>query len=187
MFSYKNNYYLYIDNTTTINLNLIKIREKYSIIYRNLKNKESVVVLKRFRQKCREKSIKFYVANDLYLLHTLKADGLYISAFNRKFSYLDKTIDIIGSAHNFKEIYEKKKQGCRKIFLSRLFKTEYKNKESFLGVVKFNLILLQSKVRIVPLGGIRLNNLNSLNNVNSDSLAVLSAAKKKPAISNRLF
>ena len=109
MFSYKNNYYLYIDNTTTINLNLIKIREKYSIIYRNLKNKESVVVLKRFRQKCREKSIKFYVANDLYLLHTLKADGLYISAFNRKFSYLDKTIDIIGSAHNFKEIYEKKK------------------------------------------------------------------------------
>ena len=56
---------------------------------------------------------------------TLKADGLYISAHNQKLNLrnLKKRYDIIGSAHNIREISIKKRQGCSLIFLSRLFKT----------------------------------------------------------------
>ena len=187
MFAYKNKYYLYIDKTSIINLNLIKIRKKYSVIYRNFNKQENIDILKLFRQKCKRKGISFYIANDLRLLNILKADGLYISSFNKEFHHLGKKIDIIGSAHNYKEIYTKQKQGCNSIFISRIFKTDYKDKKGFLGVVKFNLITRKTKSPIIPLGGIRLNNLNNLKNVNSKALAILSEIKKKPAISNRLF
>ena len=84
--------------------------------------------------------------------------------------------------------YEKKKQGCKIKFLSRLFKTDYIDKKSFYGVVKFNLLVLDKKIKFVPLGGIRIKNLNKLNMINSDSLAVLSEIKKKPTkIISRLF
>ena len=98
-----------------------------------------------------------------------------------------QNIELLGSAHSFKEINEKIKQGCKTIFLSRLFKTSYKNKDGNFGVVKFNLIINKYKIPIVPLGGIRSFNLNKLNMVNSNGLSLLSEIKKKPAISSRLF
>ncbi len=70
----------------------------------------------------------------LKLLKNCNADGLYISAYNKKKYYIN--IPKIGSAHNLKEINEKIKQNCKTIIFSRLFKTNYKNKKSFLGVVK---------------------------------------------------
>ena len=73
MFAYKNKYYLYIDKTSIINLNLIKIRKKYSVIYRNFNKQENIDILKLFRQKCKRKGISFYIANDLRLLNILKA------------------------------------------------------------------------------------------------------------------
>ena len=98
-----------------------------------------------------------------------------------------KNINLIGSAHNFREISEKITQGCKTILLSRLFKTSYKNKKDFLGVLRFNLIVQKYKVSIVPLGGIKKLNLLKLNMVKSDGLALFSEVKKKPAIANRLF
>ena len=135
---------------------------------------------------CALKGFKFYVANNLKLANYCKADGLYISSYNKKI-YLNYNKNIVGSAHNFKEINEKIKQGCKTIFLSRLFKTSYENKKGFLGVVKFNLIADRYISTIIPLGGIRNLNLNKLNMINSDGFALMSETKKKPAITNRLF
>ena len=115
-----------------------------------------------------------------------KADGLYLSSYNKKI-HLNTNIKLIGSAHSFREIHEKIKQGCKTILLSRLFKTSYVNKKSFLDVVKFNLINNKYKLSIVPLGGIRNSNLNKLNMINSDGFALMSEVKKKPVITNRLF
>ena len=115
-----------------------------------------------------------------------RADGLYLSSYNKKI-YLNKNLKLIGSAHSFKEINEKIKQGCKTIFLSRLFETSYKNKKGYLDIVKFNLIINKYNITIIPLGGIRASNLNKLNMVNSKGLALLSEAKKKPAITSRLF
>ena len=186
MFIIKNNYYLYIENTKNIDLNRIKKNKKISIIYRFNDIRENIVNLIKFRNQCRLKGFKFYIANNFDLFKNCKADGLYLSSYNKKI-YLNRNIKLIGSAHSFKEINEKIKQGCKTIFLSRLFKTSYENKRSFFDVVKFNLIINKYKLTIIPLGGIKSSNLNKLTMINSDGLALMSEIKKKPVISNRLF
>ena len=95
---------------------------------------------------------------------------------------------IIGSAHNLKELNIKKLQRCSTIVYSRLFKVSYDHKKGYLGVVKFNLLKLSRKEDLVPLGGINLSNLNKLKTVKTKSFAMLSEVKKKPAkIFSRLF
>ena len=98
-----------------------------------------------------------------------------------------KNFNIIGSAHSYKEIYEKINQGCEIILLSKLFSVEYNKSAPYLGVIKFNNFLSLKK-NLIPLGGINLNNLNNLNQIKCDGLAIMSEIKKKPAkIINRLF
>ena len=46
---------------------------------------------------------------------------------------------------------------------------------------------LNYKIKLIPLGGINKANLLKLNLVKSEAFAILSEAKKKPAISSRLF
>jgi len=186
MFIIKNNYYLYIENTESIAIDFLKKNKKISIIYRNHGIPEDLIKLGSFRNKCKAKKFKFYIANDFKLAKYCKADGLYLSAYNTKI-YSFRRYNLIGAAHNFKEIYQKIKQGCKTIILSRLFKTSYKNKRSYFGVIKFNLITKNYSIKIVPLGGIDEFNLLKLNMLNSQGLALLSEIKKKPAISSRLF
>ena len=151
---------------------------------RNIKKNEIEEIIK-FRKKCKNKQIKFYIANNLKTFNACKADGLYISAHNKKKYFAN--INKIGSAHNIKEINEKIQQGCKEIIFSRLFKTNYINKKSFLGVVKFNLLNRTFNKNIYPLGGINNQSLLKLNMVNCSGFACLSAIKKKPAITSRLF
>ena len=190
MFIIKNKYFLIIESIKDLNLENIKIRNKFLIIYRNNKKIDKLDELFRFRQKCKLKAIKFFIANNIKLAVILKSDGIYLSSFNKdlKFlSYKKSNFEIIGSAHCFREISIKNKQGCNFILLSKLFLVDYDKKASFLGVSRFNTV---SKIHknIIPLGGIKEQNLNQLKNVFSEGLAVLSEIKKKPAkIINRLF
>ena len=141
-----------------------------------------------FRKICKTRNIDFYVSNNLKLTKTLKADGIYISAYNKnlKITHLrNLNFRIIGSAHNIKELNIKKLQGCSSIIFSRLFETSYKYKKGFLGVVKFNLLKLSRKENLVPLGGIKLSNLNKLSTVKCDSIALSSEIIKKPIIFSR--
>ena len=190
MFVIKNKYFLIIENTKDINLKNIKIRNKFFIIYRNNKNIDSLSDLFRFRQICKSKAIKFYIANDIKLAILLNSDGIYLSSYNKGLKFLNYrklNFEIIGSAHNFKEISLKVKQGCRSILLSKLFLVDYDKNAPFLGVVKFNNLTKISK-KLVPLGGIKSHNLNQLKDVVGEGFAILSEIKKKPAkIINRLF
>ena len=191
MFLLKKKYYLFIENTRDFDLNLIKKRNKFNIIYRNQKIKEKESDIKYFRNNCKKKGILFYIANNIQLLIKLKADGLYISSHNRNlllncFSKLG--FIMIGSAHNYKEIEVKKKQGCTDIIYSRLFETSYENKKGHLGLLKFNALVRKTSVKLIPLGGIKAENMMKMNIVKCNSFACLSAVKKKPAkIINRLF
>ena len=184
MFIIKNNYYLYIKNLKDINIQSFKIKNKINIIYRNLKYK-NINELIEFKKMCQQKSIKLFIANNLYVAKKIKANGLYISAYNKK-KYFSNILKI-GSAHNVKEFKEKINQNCKEIIFSRLFQTNYPYKKSFLGVIKFNLLSINLKKNIIPLGGINHNNLMKLNIVKSKGCAFFSCLKKKPAISNRLF
>ena len=77
---------------------------------------------------------------------------------------------------------------CNEILFSRLFKTSYFNKPGYFGVIRYNLMCSKFfNKKLIPLGGIRLSNLNKLKIINCNSFAVLSEVKKKPAIISRLF
>jgi len=190
MFIYKNKYYLIIENIKDIELKNIKIRNKFSIIYRNNKKEDGLKQLIQFRQNCKLKGIKFFIANNYSLAIYLNSDGLYLSSFNKKpksLNYKKSNFEIIGSAHNYKEISLKLKQGCSHILFSKLFLVDYEKKAPFLGIVTFNSLSRNSK-RLIPLGGIKINNLNKLKNVNCEGFAILSEIKKKPTkIISRLF
>ena len=184
MFIIKKNYYFYIDNTSSINLDLIKKNLNITIIYRNNYKKEKISKIINFRKKLKVKKINFYVANNLELSKKCKADGLYISSYNKK---IYKNIKLIGAAHNFKEIVQKINQGCGTIMLSRLFKVSYLGKETFYGPIKFNLMAQKVSINLIPLGGINSSNLLKLNLLAANGFCSLSEIKKKPIISNRLF
>ncbi len=180
MFIYKKQYFFIIESIKDIDLKNIKNFGKYNIIYRN-NSPENIKILKKFRHQCKIRKIPFFIANNINLIKDLKADGLYISAYNKNLSFknFSNKFKIIGSAHNIKEINLKKLQGCSEIILSRLFKTTYKNKIDFLGVIKFNLLSKLTNVILTPLGGINLNNLNNLKNVNCENVALSSLVKSE--------
>ena len=186
----KNKYFLIIESIKDIDLKNIKIRNKFYIIYRNKKKIDKLEDLLLFRQKCKLKAVKFFVANNIKLAFLLNSDGIYLSSSNKDLRFLNfrkLNFEIIGSAHNFKEISLKVKQGCKSILLSKLFLVDYDKNAPFLGVVKFNNLTKISK-QLVPLGGIKSHNLNQLKDVVGEGFAILSEIKKKPAkIINRLF
>ena len=183
MFIIKNKYFLIIESIKDINLKNIKKRNKFFIIYRNSNKLDKLDDLISFRQDCKSKAIKFYVANNINLAISLNTDGIYLSSLNKNLGFLKYkrfNFEIIGSAHNYKEISLKIRQGCNSILLSKLFIVDYDKKSPCLGVLKFNNYLRISK-KLIPLGGIKNYNLNKLNNVFSEGLALLSEVKKKPA------
>jgi len=191
MLLFKNKYFFIIESTRDIDLKNIKNSNKFSIIYRSKNIAENKEKLMKFRKNCKTKKIDFYVSNNIKLGNDLKADGIYISAHNKNLniSHLKNfNFKVVGSAHNIKEINVKKLQGCSSIIISRLFETSYKYKKGFLGVVRFNLLGLSRQENLIPLGGIKLSNLNKLNIVKCNSIALSSEIIKKPVIfSSRCF
>ena len=190
MFTKKNKYFLLIENIRDIDLKNIKIRNKFSIVYRNHNKIHNLEELLKFRKRCKLKAIKFYVANNYKLAILLNTDGIYLSSFNKNLKSLNYkrfNFEIIGSAHNYKQIELKFKQGCSNVLLSKLFLVNYDKKATYLGVLKFNNHSMNFS-KLIPLGGINRENLNNLRNVFCEGFALFSEVKKKPAkIINRLF
>ena len=111
MLTKKNNYFLIIENIKDIDLKNIKIRNKFSIIYRNNNKIDNLRNLLEFRRKCKLKAIKFYIANNNNLAVFLNSDGIYLSSFNKSLSslsYKRLNYEIIGSAHDLNQIFLKK-------------------------------------------------------------------------------
>ena len=130
--------YYFISKFETNNIN--KQDKQTVIIFRNYSNfnvNEKLIL--KIKKHCKKRGVKFYLSNNVKLALKLKLDGAYIPSFNRKFNHLNfsyqKKFDIIGSAHNLKEIKIKELQKVNKIFLSSLFK---KNK-NYLGINRFKI------------------------------------------------
>ena len=93
------------------------------------------------------------------------------------FKHSRKKLTILGSAHNALEVKLKEKQGVNLVFLSPLFLTkDYKHN---LGIVKFNLMTKITKTLLVPLGGIRVNNINKLKMLKTNSLSGITFFNQK--------
>ena len=165
--------YYFINKFDTNNID--KQDKQTIIIYRNYSSKtpdeEQIIKIKKY---CKKKSIIFYLSNNVKLAIKLNLDGVYIPSFNNSFKHLSysfkRKFDIIGSAHNLKEIRIKENQNVQKIFLSSLFK---KNK-NFLGIYKFKILSKVTKKKIVVLGGVSKSNIKKLNLLNKPDFAGIS-------------
>ena len=170
--------YYFIDKFDANSIN--KQDKDTIIIYRNYnpaKQNESLLI--KINKYCKKKSIKFYLSNNIKLAIKLNLDGLYIPSFNKNFSHLaysyKKNFEIIGSAHNLKEIRIKEKQDVKKIILSSIFK----KKKNFLGINKFKNLAKLSNKRIVALGGISYKNLKKLKLLDQLDFAGISFFEQK--------
>ena len=148
---------------------------KTVIIYRNYSTvpvNENLII--KIRDFCKKNRKKFYLSNNIKLAIKLDLDGAYIPSFNKYFEHLNysfkKNFELIGSAHNIKEIRTKEVQKIKKIVISSIFK---KNK-NYLGINRFKNISKYTNKKIIALGGITKKNLNKLSLINSDSFAGIS-------------
>ena len=165
--------YYFINKLDTNNIG--KQDKQTTIIYRNYTTKivDQALILK-IKRYCKKKSIKFYLSNNIKMAMKLDLDGVYIPSFNRSLKHLaysfKKNFQIIGSAHNLKEIRIKEKQNVSKIFLSSLFK---KNK-NFLGMNKFKLLSKLTNKDVVVLGGVSKKNKKKISLLNQYDFAGIS-------------
>ena len=160
--------------------NISKQDKQTIIVYRNYKSiSPDEKILLKIRKYCKKKNIKFYLSNNIKLAIKLNLDGAYIPSFNTNTKHLSysfkKNFNIIGSAHNLKEIKIKERQKVSKIFLSSAFK---KNK-NFLGINKFKLLSKLTKKKIVVLGGITKENKKKITLLNQCDFAGISFFEQK--------
>ena len=167
------NKYYFINKFDT---NIIDKQDKQTaIIYRNYNSKkiDQDLILK-IKKYCKLRKIKFYLSNNIKLAIKLDLDGVYIPSFSKSTKHLafslKKNFNIIGSAHNIKEIKTKEAQKVNRIFISSIFK---KNK-NYLGINKFKLISKLTQKKVVALGGISKENLNKLRLLNNSEFAGIS-------------
>ena len=145
------------------------------VIYRNynskILDKEVISELKKY---CKKKKVQFYLSNDVKLAIKLDLDGAYLPSFNKSTKHLSftfkKKFDLIGSAHNIKEIKIKEIQKVNKIIISSVFK---KNK-NYLGINKFKLVSNLTKKKVVALGGVSKKNLSKLKLLKNPEFAGIS-------------
>ena len=170
---HKINKYYFINKFDT---NIIDKQDKQTtIIYRNYNSKtiDQDLILK-IKKYCKKSKVKFYLSNHIKLAIKLDLDGVYIPSFNKSTKHLafslKKKFNIIGSAHNIKEIKTKETQKVNRIFISSIFK---KNK-NYLGINKFKLISNLTKKKVVALGGISKENLNKLRLLKNSEFAGIS-------------
>ena len=159
---FDSNYIKKQDNKTVI------VYRNYSIIPVN----ENLII--KIRDFCKKNRKKFYLSNNIKLAIKLDLDGAYIPSFNKRFTHLNyslkKDFELIGSAHNLKEIKLKESQKIEKIVVSSIFK----NNKNYLGINKFKIISKYTNKEIIALGGITKKNIKKLRLTNSDSFAGIS-------------
>ena len=165
--------YYFINKLETNNID--GLDSQTTVIFRNydsnLPDKELILKIKNY---CKSKKVKFYLSNNIKLAIKLDLDGAYIPSFNKSTTHLaysyKQNFDIIGSAHNLKEIRIKEKQSVKRIFISSLFK---KNK-NFLGINKFKILAKLTKKNVVALGGISSKNNRKLSLLKQSDFAGIS-------------
>ena len=157
---------------------ITNLNKKISLIFRNYNSYSAETIIK-INKLCRKQGRAFYLSNNFKLAYQLKLNGVYIPSFNQSLDIIKfnkrKNFEIIGSAHNIKELKVKEKQMVTSIFLSPLFKTIKSNK--FLGIMRFNNLSKNTNLKTIALGGINNNNIKKLKLLNCSGYASISFIK----------
>ena len=94
---------------------LNKLKKNIHIIYRNYSKKHNLDEILKIKKLCKLQKRKFFLANNLKLAIKLSLDGVYIPSFNKNLVpslHLKESFMVLGSAHNLKELNQKKKTKC---------------------------------------------------------------------------
>ena len=164
--------YYFINKLNLKNLN--KLNKNVSVIYRkytgNINEKEIINI----KNVCKKQKRKFFISNNIELAVRLSLDGVYLPSFNKSFKHnvykTKENFQIIGSAHNIKEIREKEAQGVEIIFIASLFK----KKKTWLGINRFNLLSKCTNRKVIALGGISKLNIRKINMLSISGFAGIS-------------
>ena len=160
---------------------LTNLEKNIDLIFRNYNKSLKIDEIKSIQKFCKTNKKKFYLSNNIKLALKLGLNGVYIPAFNKSLNFASKyslpsNFEIIGSAHNLKQIKIKKLQRCSKIFLSPIFKSK-KNQKS-LSTLKFNFMTMSQNIDFIALGGINENNYKRLKLTRVIGFAGISWIKK---------
>ena len=154
--------------------NIDNLDNNTALIFRNYKKRNNLKEIIKIKNYCKNKGIKFFLSNNIKLSIKLNLNGAYIPSYNKSFKHLSylfkKEFELIGSAHNLKEIRIKELQQVKSIFLSSLFK---KNK-NYLGINKFKIKTKLTKRKIIALGGVSKENLKKLKLLKCDGFSGIS-------------
>ena len=167
--------YILIQNLNENNIKNIKKLTNIKIIYNNEEfNDISLNECKKIKHFCKINKIRFYIIDNYKIALRVKADGIFLSARNKKLNFNEfvyNKFHIIGSAHNQMEYYFKNKQKCHIIILSPIFFNPKYSKNKILGPTKFNLMSLQWSVNLCAMGGIPNENIKLVNLTKAKSVA----------------
>ena len=154
--------------------NIDNLDNNTALIFRNYKKRNHLREIIKIKNYCKNKGIKFFLSNNIKLSIKLNLNGAYIPSYNKSFKHLSylfkKEFELIGSAHNLKEIRIKELQQVKSIFLSSVFK---KNK-NYLGINKFKIKTKLTKRKIIALGGVSKENLKKLKLLKCDGFSGIS-------------
>ncbi len=178
MHFYNLKFYCFVDKFDKSLINNLK--NNVSVIYRNYSLKSHLETIKKIKEICKKRRLKFYLSNNIKLAIRLNLDGVYIPSFNKNLNFncynLRKNFTLLGSAHSLKEIRIKEKQKIKFIFLSPIFENN-KNKRS-LGIYKFINLKKLTKKNVIALGGIKITNLSIARKINISGIASISLFQK---------
>ena len=160
---------------------LTNLEKNIDLIFRNYTKRSKINEIKSIQKFCKINNRNLYLSNNIKLAIKLGLAGVYIPSFNNSLNFASKhslpdKFEIIGSAHNLREIRIKKFQKCSKIFFSPIFKS--KKNLKFLSTIKFNLTALSENIDFIALGGINKNNYKKLRLTKVVGFAAISWIKK---------
>ena len=137
--------------------------------------------IKKLKNYCRKYRKKLFLSNDIKLAIRLDLNGVYIPSFNKNTIHnnysLKKNFEILGSAHNVKEINTKKKQKVKTFFIAPVFKF----KKKILGIHGYLKLKKFSNSECIVLGGVNQINIKLLDLIKADGFAGIKYFTKKKA------
>ena len=117
--------YYYVDTIQNINFDYIE-KIKANIIIKSCL-KPDLEKYKKYCKNCKKRNIPLFISNDHRLMFKLGLRKLYISSYNKNYyKNLPENVQIIGSAHNKREILEKLKQGCDNNYIIQIISKQKK-------------------------------------------------------------
>ena len=170
----KLDYYIFVEELNEIIIkNIINLKRQKFRINIIILDKNSLIISK-FAKK---EKIPFFFTDNLKYAIKHKAQGILLTnkyRVQKNNIKITTRLEVIGSAHNQREYYIKKKQNCTTIMLSPIFYNNKYSQNKILYVNKFNLITLTWKNNICALGGITSKNLKLINLTRCNSIGIKS-------------